>query len=533
MPRTRKPKRRNRSVQKHAGGDALSHLARCREFWSASAHRIAARQLGLDRAHHVAAEGVVWSAVADHGGADLQAPISSRGAHHRVTRARSERRLLAVAIVVSLVLFLAAKAEFRSPTSNDALYVYGVTVTLVVLIQMLVAFVLYRDPARPASSTSGGLATSETELVTCLVAVHNEERVISECIASLSGQTYRNIEIIVVDDASTDRTLEVVRSLAVDIPLRIISLERNVGKKGALADGMLAASGSIYAFTDSDSIWAPDALENAMKAFDADPDIGALSGHCRALNANENTITRFQDSWYEGQFSVRKAFESAFEAVTCVSGPFAAFRKEAIYNFIPAWQSDRFLGQEFRFATDRTLTGFVLGAPYVGDRLREKHVGSPFLKVIYPDRRWKVVYAKSVRSYTVVPDTFRRLLKQQVRWKKSFVRNIFFTGRFYWRHALPTAIVYYLHVAFVLLGPIVAFRHLVYAPSHGNPTSAVLYLVGIILIGSMFGLAHWREEPNSHRWMYRPLMSIISTTVLSWLLFYALITIKQSKWSRS
>jgi cellulose synthase/poly-beta-1,6-N-acetylglucosamine synthase-like glycosyltransferase len=447
-------------------------------------------------------------------------------------RTRSHVNFVGLLIIGTLTLFLAAKAEFRSPTSNDALYLYGVTVTSMVLLQMVVAFTRYRDPSlrHPGSLEAG---PTSGELVSCLVAVHNEEEVISQCIESLAEQTYGNAEIIVIDDASTDDTLAVLRELAERFEIRVISLEQNVGKKRALAEGMLAANGTILAFTDSDSTWAPDALERAMAAFASDPRIGAVSGHCRALNGGQNLITRVQDSWYEGQFSVRKAFESAFSAVTCVSGPFAAFRKEAIFNFIPAWEADRFLGQEFRFATDRTLTGMVLGATRVGQRLRAQHEGSPFLETTYPDRDWKIVYAKSVRSFTVVPDSLPRLLKQQVRWKKSFLRNIFFTGSFYWRRPFVAAAAYYLHIAFVLLGPLVAFRHLVYAPAHGNLMSAVLYLAGIVLIGSMFGFAYWREEPGSYRWMYRPLMSLISTTLLSWLLFYALVTIKRMNWSRA
>lgn len=443
---------------------------------------------------------------------------------------RSHLNLVAITILISLGLFLAAKAEFRSPTSNDALYAYGVTVTTVVLVQMTIAFTRYRDPALKATVDAASL---EEPLVSCIVAVHNEEAVIGDCIASLIDQTYVMREIIVVDDASTDGTLELLEMLRDRFAVIVIALPENVGKKRALAEGILAARGSIYAFTDSDSVWASDALERAVAAFKSDPDIGAVSGHCRALNADENLITRIQDSWYEGQFSVRKAFESAFGAVTCVSGPFAAFRKEAIFNFVPAWEADQFLGQEFRFATDRTLTGIVLGTPHIGPRLRARHAGSRFLETVYPDRRWKVVYAKSVRSFTIVPDTLPRLLRQQVRWKKSFLRNIFFTGAFYWRRPFPAALVYYLHVAFVLLGPLVAFRHLLYAPAHGNVYSAVLYLLGILLIGSMFGLAYWREEPGSHRWMYRPLMSLVSTLMLSWLLFYALLTIKRMNWSRS
>jgi cellulose synthase/poly-beta-1,6-N-acetylglucosamine synthase-like glycosyltransferase len=438
-------------------------------------------------------------------------------------------------IVFALALFLAAKAETRSPTSNDALFLYGITVTTIVLMQMAVAFTRYRDPARSAIATLMLERPDWSErgpLVTCLVAVHNDELIIEDCVRSLLDQTYPNKEIIVVDDASTDGTLPVLRRLEAEHGITVIALDQNVGKKAALAEALLAADGSIFAFTDSDSVWEPEALERATAVFVVDEGVGAVSGHCRALNGDHGLITKIQDSWYEGQFSVRKAFESAFGAVTCVSGPFAAFRRAAIFNFIPEWKEDRFLGQQFRFATDRTLTGFVLGARQQGSRLIDRHTGSPFVEHRFPLRTWKVVYAKSVRARTEVPNNLPKLVKQQVRWKKSFLRNMFFTGRFYWRRPLPTAIAYYLHVAFVLLGPFVAFRHLVYAPLHGNLESGILYVFGILLIGSMFSLAYWREEPDSRRWAYRPLMSLLSTLMLSWLLFYALLTIKRMSWAR-
>ena len=97
-----------------------------------------------------------------------------------------------------------------------------------------------------------------------------------------------------------------------------------------------------FCLFDSDSVWAPDAIEKIVKIFSSDPFIGAVSGHVRVLNSNKNILTKIQDSWYEGQFSIRKAFESIFGAVTCVSGPLAVFRKEAIFNFIPAWENDTF-----------------------------------------------------------------------------------------------------------------------------------------------------------------------------------------------
>ena len=442
---------------------------------------------------------------------------------------------LALTILIGLSLFLFAKAEFRSQTSNDVLYLYGVAVTSIVLVQMVIAFGRYRDLAGPPG-TAVALPASRSDtdwpLVSCIVAVHNEVDIIEQCIVSLADQSYLRTEIVVVDDASTDGTPDVLRALSRLYPLKVISLDQNVGKKRALSTGILHASGSIYAFTDSDSVWASDAVARTVKILNEHPDVGAVSGHCRALNASRNLLTKVQDSWYEGQFSVRKAFESAFGSVTCVSGPLAVFRKDAVYNYIPAWEADSFLGEEFRFATDRMLTAFVLGGRHVGEAAKRRFPESPFMSIDYPARDWDIVYSRSANAWTAVPDTFRKLVTQQIRWKKSFLRNATFTGRFYWRRPLVAALAYYLHVFFVVAGPVVAFRHLVWVPLHGNVESAALYLTGIVVVGSMFGLAHWRAEPQARHWMYRPMMSLISTILLSWLLFYSLLTIRRMRWAR-
>jgi cellulose synthase/poly-beta-1,6-N-acetylglucosamine synthase-like glycosyltransferase len=449
-------------------------------------------------------------------------------------------RNAAYLILTMLGLFLLTKIIFRLPDSNAALYTYGVAVTAVVFLQMLVSFLRYEDLAlstvtaapRNAPEAIEGAAGQDV-LVSCLVAVHNEERVIDQCVRSLVSQTHLHLEVIVVDDASTDRTAERLDALAEEYGIRVIRLAQNVGKKRALAAGLLESSGDVFAFSDSDSVWAPDAIERAVGILERHPDVGAISGHCRALNADDNLLTRVQDTWYEGQFSVRKAFESAFGAVTCVSGPLAVFRREAIFNYVPAWTADRFLGEEFRFATDRTLTGYTLISPTRARRLQEEHRGSPFLSTVFPWTPWRSVYSKSMRSWTVVPDTFVALLRQQVRWKKSFVRNLFFTGSFYWRRPAIAAVAYYLHAFFVFAGPIVAFRHVVYLPIRGNIESGVSYLLGILLIGAMFGLAFRREETASPaRWVYRPLMSFLSTLVLSWLVIYSVATIKRMTWAR-
>ncbi|MFD0431706.1 hypothetical protein ACFQ60_44450 [Streptomyces zhihengii] len=73
----------------------------------------------------------------------------------------------------------------------------------------------------------------------------------------------------------------------------------------------------------------------------------------------------------------------------------------------------------------------------------------------------------SARVGTDVPAGVRAFLRQQVRWKKSFIRNLCFTGGFMWRRGPGAAALYYGHVLWVLLAPLMAVRHLLWAPSRG------------------------------------------------------------------
>lgn len=454
----------------------------------------------------------------------------------RVARWERRHRLLPHFIVLALFAFLVTKAFFYVGGSDSLFFIYGLTVTSVVLTQFAVALFLYTDPYQRAQEfAKAGAVPFDSDkryLVSCLVAVFNEEAIIEKCVASICEQTYPNKEIIFVDDCSTDRTGEILLDLEKRYPIKVITSAQNGGKKRALCKATLAAKGDILAFTDSDSLWKPDALEKVVEIFRYLPEVGAVSGHCRALNGGKNFLTKVQDSWYEGQYGIRKAFESHFGSVTCVSGPLAVFRRDAIYNYLPAWENDIFLGQDFRFATDRTLTAFVLGAKYVGEKIKRKWHDSPFAQPDYSIKEYKIVYTKSAHSLTEVPDTFGRMIKQQVRWKKSFIRNTFFTGSFYWRKPLLPALIYYAHILFVLVGPLVVLRHLIYFPLHRNFYSVVLYLMGIAFIGYMFGLAYKLENPDSRRWIYRPVMSLLSTLVLSWLFIYSLLTIRKMKWHR-
>ena len=369
--------------------------------------------------------------------------------------------------------------------------------------------------------------------VSIVVPVYNTGSFLPRCLASLERQTFQDKEVILVDDGSTDGTTEVLARLVDEYGIMVLPLEKNVGKKNALVMAARYASGDVIAFSDSDCYLAADALGRCVDALVRHPELGAVSGHARASNADESFFTRTQDVWYEGQFRVAKAAEAVFGTVTCVSGPLAVFRREAIYNYLPAWAGDRFLGGEFRFATDRQLTGYVLCQRWAGRKLKQQYADSPFVtQERHPERLWRVGYVESAKVWTTVPAAVQPFFKQQVRWKKSFIRNLFFTGKYMWRRGVGPALLYYGHALWVLLAPFMAGRHLIWAPLNGLWFLTMLYLCGIILKGTAWGIAFKLDNRSSVRWRYRPLMSLVSSLFLAWLLPYSLLTIRRGVWSR-
>lgn len=436
------------------------------------------------------------------------------------------RRAVGFLLMAPLSVLLALRVD---RFVHDPLFcIYGALVLGMSAMVIYLAFAHYRDPSLDP------VPVLTTPFVSCLVAVKNEEDVITQCVDSLFASDYPRFEVIVVNDGSTDATPQLLSELQGRHPgLRVITLPESVGKKRALTRGVQDATGEVFVFSDSDCVVEPDAIGRIVRAFCAHPDLGAVSGHARALNASRNLLTKTQDTWYEGQFSVWKAAETVFGAVTCISGPLAGFRREAVLNFLPAWANDRFLGKDFPFATDRQLTAYVLGAAYVGEGLKRRYADSPFVRCVdYPCRRWRTGYVKSARVRTVVPWTLRRLLKQQIRWKKSFIRNLFFVGSFQWRRGPVPALLFYGRAVFILAAPLMAFRHLVWLPVHGAYALTVLYLLGITFKGCIWAFAYRSENPGCSRWLYRPLMSLMTVLLFSMLLPYSLLTIRRGAWSR-
>lgn len=100
-------------------------------------------------------------------------------------------------------------------------------------------------------------------MVSVIIPSYNREDTIERSVRSVLAQTYGNLEVIVVDDCSTDNTEKVVKSID-DSRVRYYCLEKNSGACAARNKGILLAKGDIIAFQDSDDEWRPDKLEKQL-----------------------------------------------------------------------------------------------------------------------------------------------------------------------------------------------------------------------------------------------------------------------------
>jgi glycosyltransferase involved in cell wall biosynthesis len=113
-------------------------------------------------------------------------------------------------------------------------------------------------------------------LITVIIGAYNAERYLAEAIESVLAQTYRNLELIVVDDGSTDRTGEIAESYG--DPVRCLR-QANGGMAASRNRAIPEARGNYLAFLDADDRFPPNKLEQQLAVFEADPGLDIVYGH--------------------------------------------------------------------------------------------------------------------------------------------------------------------------------------------------------------------------------------------------------------
>jgi glycosyltransferase involved in cell wall biosynthesis len=127
---------------------------------------------------------------------------------------------------------------------------------------------------------------TDAPLISCIVPVHNGERYLAETLDSLAAQSHRPIELIVVDDGSTDGSLQIARHHAAGV--RCVSQPQS-GHGAARNAGVVLATGAFVAFIDADDLWDPSKLARQLAAFDARPALGVVCTHLQNFVSPDRT----------------------------------------------------------------------------------------------------------------------------------------------------------------------------------------------------------------------------------------------------
>jgi len=140
-------------------------------------------------------------------------------------------------------------------------------------------------------------------LISAVIPMYNRKNTIDCCLNSVLNQSYQNLEVILVDDCSTDGTIEHIHNTYMDKRIRVIQLKKNGGAQRARNEGIKNATGEWIAFLDSDDEWLPQKIEDQVKILEENNFNPYLVIHSDALafDHKKNTKYEFGISGFEGK----------------------------------------------------------------------------------------------------------------------------------------------------------------------------------------------------------------------------------------
>ncbi len=385
-----------------------------------------------------------------------------------------------------------------------SLFLIGIFLSIGRMILMAVLAWLQKRKETKEKAMPFSVSIKDQPFISIIVPAFNEQINAARTIRSLLLQDYPNMQIVFVDDGSTDNTFKIVQDKFNGNNKVKVFTKPNGGKASALNVGIEKAEGEFVVCVDADTQLKPDAVSLLIKKFFStehrtkiNAEIGAVAGNVKVGN-ERNMITRWQSIEYiTSQNFDRRAF-GYLNCITVIPGAIGAFRKEAVIK-AGSFTSDT-------LAEDCDLT------------MRLHRNG------------YHIRNCNEAISYTEAPETMRQFMKQRFRWSFGVMqcfwkhRDAVFNPRYknFGMIALPHILIFQMILPFLApLADLVLVFSLIAAALNIIPVSTghiILYYLIFSLVdmaGAALAFAYEKEDYKKLLWMipqrfiYRQLMYYI------------------------
>jgi biofilm PGA synthesis N-glycosyltransferase PgaC len=297
---------------------------------------------------------------------------------------------------------------------NDLATVVGITLSYLIIYGIAVipgfmnAFLiacLFMDK-RPKFRKNADLPA-----ITILVAAYNEEKHIAATMEGIAQQRYSGrMRVIVINDGSTDNTLQILLKLKYPW-LKVLDMQRNVGKANALNEGLKQVNTAITITVDGDSYLFKNALRNLILRYMNDPrETRAVAGAVLVRNSRLNLVTKIQEWDYFHGIAAIKRLQSFFHGTLVAQGAFSAY-DTATLKELGGWPHT--VGE------DIVLTWCILNA------------------------RHRVGFAENACIFTNVPETWKQFARQRQRWSRGLIEAFKINWRLLFKWRMTTLFIWW------------------------------------------------------------------------------------------
>jgi cellulose synthase/poly-beta-1,6-N-acetylglucosamine synthase-like glycosyltransferase/peptidoglycan/xylan/chitin deacetylase (PgdA/CDA1 family) len=367
--------------------------------------------------------------------------------------------------------------------------------------------------ARRRRSPAWSWGPPVTEPVSVIVPAYNEKEGIAAAVRSLAAGDHPGIEVIVVDDGSTDGTADIVESLR--LPNVDVISKPNGGKASALNAGIAAARHELVVMVDGDTVFEPDSVRRLVQPF-ADPSVGAVAGNVKVGNRH-SLVARWQHIEYVIGFNLDRRLYETLRCMPTVPGAIGAFRRRALIS------AARLSGSREATEGGRAPTNGAWQAISDDTLAEDTDITMALLRA-----GWQVVYEERARAWTEAPVTLAELWKQRYRWSYGTMQAMWKHRRAlvekgpFGRFGLPFLALF--GVALPLLAPVIDLLA-VYGLVFLGWTETAIAWTAMLALQAVTAAVAFRLDRENHRplWVL-PLQQIVYRQLMYLVLIQSVVT---------